>query len=370
MQDETKECCEDCFWCFRQTAVYVCHAIYSFFRTRSRFPWCSGCARDVPPGRFTVTIYFYYIYLLTVKLSFVLRNSHPATTARTTTGSIVDALFTESTNDPPSNINKAMDWVEGIMEDSYRATDEKKELENSELTPATETTGSVCDEDAGWFADFRTLAISLKETAGGIASLVQRSAAAVANEISQLEQDEMGPVDVDEKNLTLPWEIEAEGGDFHVDDELKEKISELGARQSTFLLPFSRVEQIENEFVLDDKRIRLIRNLLEQDENLAASHAKLSGRSNVKEILFWRNYFHAIDILRTEHLQKNEYHRYETNQTYMDMILSPGDDCKDDEISFVCIPSPPTSMNSTGIRSIDSMVLVENYDNAYDSSTA
>lgn len=186
----------------------------------------------------------------------------------------------------------------------------KNELQDSEMTPPTET-GSVSeDEGNSWFGgigtDFRTLANSIKETIppafGGIASFVHRSALSVAAEIAALERDseletERWRADnyrgtlQDSQSLHLPWEVKCELADaakdgvplYMTNEELMDAILALSLKESTFLEPFSqrhpegKTLTAKTNFVLDQHRIQLIRRLLDIDENLAAMHARLSG---------------------------------------------------------------------------------------------
>lgn len=178
----------------------------------------------------------------------------------------------------------------------------KNDLQDSEMTPPTET-GSVSeDEMGGWLeaigSDFRNIAACFKDSTlpvlGGVASLVHRTAMSVAAEIAQLERD--GELDAERRNdetdetqgftenytepFHLPWEenLNLDGDDtaaFVTDEELMEKVLALSLVESTFLRPFSLEKS--KSFVLDEPRIHLIRRLLDTDENLAAMHARLSG---------------------------------------------------------------------------------------------
>jgi hypothetical protein len=184
----------------------------------------------------------------------------------------------------------------------------KMDLQDSEMTPRTET-GSVSDDEAGgWFGgigtDFRNLATSIKDTfppaIGGIIHFVHRSAMSVAAEIAQLERDgELDPGRWGDENyvatkegsglLPLPWEIKYDLGDslqdetplYMANEELMDIIMALSLKEHTFRKPFSPQSDIDElskpSFVMDDARIDLIRRLLDVDENLAAIHARLSG---------------------------------------------------------------------------------------------
>eukprot|EP00543_Licmophora_paradoxa_P000396 CAMPEP_0202443056 /NCGR_PEP_ID=MMETSP1360-20130828/2415_1 /ASSEMBLY_ACC=CAM_ASM_000848 /TAXON_ID=515479 /ORGANISM="Licmophora paradoxa, Strain CCMP2313" /LENGTH=471 /DNA_ID=CAMNT_0049058635 /DNA_START=175 /DNA_END=1590 /DNA_ORIENTATION=+ len=106
------------------------------------------------------------------------------------------------------------------------------------------------------------------------------------------------------------------------DEELRDRILDLSTDEKTFLGPFSckniltyknkhngtatttttTTTTTTGEFFLDEARIHLIRRLLETDGELAFMHARLSGRSDVKEAIFWRNYFYHCDAVRSEYL--------------------------------------------------------------------
>lgn len=198
-----------------------------------------------------------------------------------------------------------------------------------------------------------------------------------------------------------------DGNDNHneqnfVENEfLKEKIFDIGYSEDNFFQPYllgkedqshhdqqEQQEEQQNheeqqteqeEFVLDEPRIILIRRLLEIDQNLASVHARLSGRSDVREILFWKNYFHHCSKTRKEVLQtqrnEKEQQQQQTEQQCEEEVMekkmeSPPktpDRCKhpkhnngnnnpiqgseplaslDDDSSYVNIATPPTSMNS------------------------
>lgn len=290
-------------------------------------------------------------------------------------------------------------------------------LQNSSMTASTPTeTGSISEDDStvhsghggGWLggitADFKTLASTLKETAGGVANFVQRSALAVASEIANLEaEEEMAHHQQQQRQhvydenvvLHLPWEIQYSGanggggGGESMDDEiryeedeiLKEKIQALSTKEDTFLRPYSAKDVSDEDddhdqhhhhhdhnqnnvlarppFVLDEPRIQLVRRILKLDEKLAAMHAKLSGRSDVKEAVFWQNYFFNCEMAREEYLVLLDppitVARMESFATDDDDGEDEGDDNNDknepmveEEGSFVHIPSPPVSQRSMG----------------------
>jgi len=215
----------------------------------------------------------------------------------------------------------------GILDENLAGKNTENEaddfLAQSDMTPLTE--GSTSEEDGGWLggigADFRNIANSFKDAVpptigaiGDIASFVQRSALSVAAEIAQLERDSSDEEAGDMENtIHLPWEIltETESGHtaYEEDEELKANIMALSTDRKTFLKPFSvkgssNCEEETNSVVLDEPRIHQIQRLLTIDENLAATHSVLSGRSDVKETVFWTNYFFNCEKVRSDHLDK------------------------------------------------------------------
>jgi hypothetical protein len=274
------------------------------------------------------------------------------------------------------------------------------------------------DDDASvslWWrgigADFRTLAVSVKETAGGVAQFVRTSAWNMAQEIAVLEEtrrscydNERRQIDDDDEeedeeedeNLHLPWEIQLEDCDILEDEELKQKILQLSSNRNTFLKPFSfrksksqsmnksedeEEDDSEKEFKLDEPRVEIIRQLLKIDQQLAAMHAKLSGRVDVRETTFWRNYFHACSMTRQEHLllltEKKHSEEVQSSpaaevgsQSSSNSLIPDDEDDEDgskftDDSSFVCLsvgkstypPSAPSSVKT--MRSVDSLVLID-----------
>jgi len=97
------------------------------------------------------------------------------------------------------------------------------------------------------------------------------------------------------------------------DDEiLKEKIFSLSLNESTFVSPFGDLSEDECRdrptfnFSLDDTTVQLVRRLLQQDQNLGLIHAKLSGRTRLKETMFWKNYFyHSRKVCEDHKLELN-----------------------------------------------------------------
>lgn len=202
--------------------------------------------------------------------------------------------------------------LEEYDEASAPSLTKKDSMQDSEMTPATET-GSISEEEnttgGGWFgigSDVKAFARSIKDNAppaiGGFASFIHRSAMTVAAEIATLEREaELETERWREENygkahsgseddtLHLPWEVPHESKKlrssscetiYEEDEELRQKIFDLSCHEDTFLGEETQ-EEDENKdvpFSLDEPRINLIRRLLELDDNLAAMHAKLSGR--------------------------------------------------------------------------------------------
>lgn len=250
---------------------------------------------------------------------------------------------------------------EGCVEDMLRQIDDGASLKDHEdfqescMTGPTDTGSISEDESLGWFggiaADIKTLAGTLKETAGGVASFVQRSALAVASEIAHLEEEEMAQhqaachLDSLKDKTRLPWEIQCTNGSFEEDENLKLKILALSTKEETFLRPYSSKDDSSISgsdrppFLLDGARIHLVRELLDMDDKLAAMHARLSGRSDVKETVFWQNYFHNCELTR------EEYFVFNPLAEQADFADENEDD---DEGSFIEVPTPPASQRSVG----------------------
>lgn len=240
------------------------------------------------------------------------------------------------------------------------------------------------EEDSNFFgaigADFRTLAISFKETAGGVANFVQRSARNVAAEIARLEEEknfqspsssdtiERPTRSVDNIPLPLPWTVAINTSPHYEEDcQLREKIFDLSAHEDTFLQPFGREvtgtsTETQSTFSLDEPRIQLIRYLLDIDDNLAATHARLSGRSNFHETSFWKNYFHNCEREKQKYLAQYRSNEDESVPSQDSLIPADDDsnvDDNDGETASFVLPSPPQSTSSIGVRSLDSLVFVD-----------
>jgi len=196
-------------------------------------------------------------------------------------------------------------------------------FENSPSSPALSVTDastndelSASDGSTGgspWLS-FSSLAKSIKKTipaaVDGFASTVHRSAVNLMQELSELENEarrERGCADY--VVLPLPWEIlfkkldEDEKDvreDYEEDEVLKKRILDLSQDETIFTHPFLDIDTDDDSFVLDDSRVLLIRRILEIDGTLGNIHARLSGRSELKETVFWKNYFFHCSTLRTE----------------------------------------------------------------------
>lgn len=265
----------------------------------------------------------------------------------------------------------------------------------------TPTTGSLSEEDSFFEAigaDIRTLAASLRDTAGGVAHFVHKSALSVAAEIARLEDEDrqreegLLPEDIaaTEAQLKLPWEVQRQDKEdndsvYLIEDEiLKERILDISKDDRSFLMPATiNPEGGDIEFILDEPHIQLIRRLLEIDGNLAATHARLSGRSDVRETVFWGNYFDRCEQCRIDYLGKecvlstvsSSPKLTDPELTQDNDALVPVPDGEDSLVpaegqslvsgshgestgSFV-IPSPPVSANSADVHSVNSLVFVD-----------
>jgi hypothetical protein len=239
-------------------------------------------------------------------------------------------------------------------------------LQNSEFTADSMDESEEQESSTGrWFggigSDFMNIAYCLTDNVSpvvsGVATLVHRTALAVANEIAQLERDgELEAAAVEDErssskknkdssvvieregiilssssfdstssisninkseSLILPWEIcqessqttlsssrEEENQDeifvYVTDTDLMKQIFILSRQESTFLRPFSEdlpegknksilpqninynisLSSYSSTFIMNDSRIKLIRRLLDIDENLASMHTGLTGKSS------------------------------------------------------------------------------------------
>lgn len=302
------------------------------------------------------------------------------------------------------------------------ATPTSDNLQNSEMTPGSSS------EDEGWFSaigsDFKNIATCFRNNIppviGGVATLVHQTAMSVAAEIAELEREGFGDEDCapdeDPDSIFLPWETRASNDNdttillYDTDEKLMGDILALSRNEKTFLEPFSSSSAEDEvnasakmEFVLDESRISLIRRLLDIDENLAAMHARMSGvfgpffcslfvlfraitlcsyflpgRSDIRETLFWKNYFFHCEELRatrkivegfltdTVDLGGELPSSVDVNFGKKELSSSDLDDSSlvaasaNDELSYVnVIPSAPNSLNTfMSTKSVEDMVLV------------
>ena len=237
-----------------------------------------------------------------------------------------EKLVTIGAEESATDVDYPLDNSDGGMDVVVTKRYDEDPLLDSELTPPTETGSTSEDEQtggSGWFSgigtDFRNLAISIKDNLppaiGGIANFVHESAMSIAAEIAEMERDgELEEARWREDNcrasskncnendeysvgsyMHLPWEIkvenlENEDGPVYVSDEdLMAKMLAISLDEGSFLGPYSPSQTEEDPslanctsaFILDEPRIHLIQRLLDIDENLAAMHARLSGKSGI-----------------------------------------------------------------------------------------
>jgi len=214
----------------------------------------------------------------------------------------------------------------------------------SSPTPSIiDTSDEMSTGDGGGMQWLSKLTQSIKDNIpaviDGVADTIHRSARTLVNEFSEMENEarrerseshEIDLIDSDELDtmiLPLPWEIcciktadddkSNSSVDFQEDEVLKKKVMALSQDETIFTSPFTggETDDLEVSFILDESRVMLIRQLLEIDQNLGHVHAKLSGRSEVKETIFWRNYFYHCEKLHVwrkkeieeEHLRKSSH---------------------------------------------------------------
>ena len=191
----------------------------------------------------------------------------------------------------------------GESHEAYRRDMIKREsMQDSEMTPSTET-GSISEEETttsvGWFGSFaRSIKDNVPPTIDGLATFIHRSAMNVAAEIAQLEREAEFETErwreenygkalssSDDEMLHLPWEVPHHSKKlrssscetiYEEDEELMQKIFDLSRSEESFLVA-SDSQTDDSSFSLDVSRINLIRRLLELDDNLSSMHAKLSG---------------------------------------------------------------------------------------------
>eukprot|EP00978_Attheya_sp_CCMP212_P011128 scaffold27227_cov45-Attheya_sp.AAC.3 len=207
--------------------------------------------------------------------------------------------------------------------------------------------GSLSEDDSagsGWFSmsDLTSLARTLKATIppaiDGLTGAIQRGAMNVAAEFAQMErevereatrwrEEKLADKEEAQEDLPLPWETNTRGGlSYTADDCLKERILALSKDEETFLKPHTFADSAEDgeleadsSFELDDRRVNQIHRLLAADSRLSKMHAQMSGRSDLKEKVFWKNYFYHCDMIRKEY-EADEY-----------IAVSDDDDDDDDE---------------------------------------
>lgn len=144
--------------------------------------------------------------------------------------------------------------------------------------------------------------------------------------------------------LPLPWEIciqqpGAEGDSMtisveHKEDKiLKEKILALSHNDSVFTGPFSENHRVSRSFHLDTARVVLIQRLLSIDHELRRVHSKkVSGQMDeLKESLFWQNYFYHCDKVREERQleihEKNCFKAHHDEELDAELVGSPPASC-------------------------------------------
>jgi len=213
----------------------------------------------------------------------------------------------------------------------------------SSPTPSIiDTSDEMSTEEGGiqWLSKLtRSIKDNIPAVIDGVADTIHRSARTLVNEFSEMENEarrersESQEIDLTESAeldamaSSLPWEtccIETTDGEdssdsvvYQEDEVLKERVMALSLEETIFGSPFNgeTTDDLEVPFVLDESRVMLIRRLLEIDQNLGHVHAKISGRSEVKETIFWKNYFYHCEKLHAfrkkeieeEHLRKAAY---------------------------------------------------------------
>lgn len=213
----------------------------------------------------------------------------------------------------------------------------------SSPTPSIIDTSDEMSAEEGGIQWFSKLTQSIKDNIpaviDGVADTIHRSARTLVNEFAEMENEarrersESHEIDLTDSGeldvmvLPLPWETycinttEGENSSdsvlYQEDEVLKEKVMALSLDETIFVGLFDedKTDDLEVPFTLDESRVMLIRQLLEIDQNLGHIHAKISGRSEVKETIFWKNYFHHCTKLQVarkkeieeEHLRKLSY---------------------------------------------------------------
>lgn len=342
----------------------------------------------------------------------------------------------------------------------------------------SEANDQIEEEIDSWLnyirTDIKSLAMTLRNTAGGVAHFVHNTALTVVNEITSVDNDD-NDVDVDESSVNdavpiqdvvtqtlvnddfedidavsdaevpantnsdvseniypfcgsikspttflLPWEIKDTTGSAEQDDEAKSAyIDDVALKQLILLISqdeeiFTSTKQTSNDYnLVFDRNAFLIFDLIEElfkyDPQLLHVYTKFQFRENDKsttksmmhddEKVFWYNYFQACTLVRNQYI--NETTSSTTSEiivesvmpsvsdislsreeaetcTFTGTMMTPHvmndddengknfDGCDDDESSYICLSESddrsniPKAPYSSGMRSIDSMVFVEN----------
>jgi len=228
----------------------------------------------------------------------------------------------------------------------------------SSPTPSIiDTSDEMSTEEGGiqWFSKLtRSIKDNIPAVIDGVADTIHRSARTLVNEFSEMENEarrersESHEVDLTDSGgldvtvSPLPWEIcctettESEHSNdsvaYQEDKKLKEKVMALSLDETIFTGPFNggKTDNLDVAFVLDETTVMLIRRLLEIDQNLGHVHAKISGRSEVKETIFWKNYFYHCEKLYVGREKEIEEERLR-KASY------------DDELDAELIDHPPAS---------------------------
>lgn len=216
---------------------------------------------------------------------------------------------------------------------------------------ASVTDTSYCDtsedEGVGWISSF---ARSIKDTIPVAIDGIAHTARSFMNELAEMEDEvrraradscddsEARSIE-DAPSLPFPWEIcfqrKDEKNDISItqkeDETLKDRVFALSRNEDAFTGPFNGTQaEIDDSFILDDSRVMLIRRLLQEDSHLGVVHAKVSGRSEMKETVFWKNYFFHCEKLRDE--RENEINEENITRS-----------SHDDELDAELVGRPPVS---------------------------
>lgn len=242
----------------------------------------------------------------------------------------------------------SMDDTDVYMEQNLMSSPDASITDTSYYETSSEDGGNL------WFGlngSLSGFAKSVGRNIDDLAHTINRGARNIINELSELENEAMGlrsdngSLDGSSSNLCepspdssveitilpLPWEIclQSTESDMKIsivqkeDEILKESILALSTNEEVFTKPFTDSTKASESFRLDDARVMLIRRLLEVDRNLGKIHAKVSGRSEVKETLFWQNYFFHCERVKEERQEKinEEYRRRASHDDELDAEL-------------------------------------------------